>query len=348
MQLKKPKPIYRGAKVAVISPSYPGLGHFPVRSQRAEAALNRIGLEVVFAPNAGVISNYTAGSAKSRADDLHWAFANPDIQCVMSAIGGLNSNAILPFLDFELIAKNPKAFIGYSDVTALLLPILCLSGMVTFHGPAFLPEWGEFPAPLEYTVRGFCRALFEAQPLGPLSASNQWTDEFMDWGSGEDNRPRTMRMGGGWNFLSEGEGIGILFGGNIDTMNFLCGTPYLRIPEEDTLLILEATNLRPPAFERAIEQLIQARLFDNVRGVIFGRYHAFDKMSGDVQSETTEEMQRQLEDILYRKLGSFGVPIISRVDFGHTDPMLTIPLGVRARLSSHDHRLEILDSAVEN
>jgi len=131
-------------------------------------------------------------------------------------------------------------------------------------------------------------------------------------------------------------------------MNFLCGTPYLRIPEEDTLLILEATNLRPPAFERAIEQLIQARLFDNVRGVIFGRYHAFDKMSGDVQSETTEEMQRQLEDILYRKLGSFGVPIISRVDFGHTDPMLTIPLGVRARLSSHDHRLEILDSAVEN
>ncbi|HHT9121387.1 MAG TPA: S66 family peptidase [Candidatus Wunengus sp. YC63] len=346
MELFKPRRLFEGARVAVISPSYPGVALFQARVDRAVAALKKLGLEVIFAPNAKLISGFTAGSDEARVKDLHWAFSNPQIHCVLSAIGGLNSNAMLPLLDFDLIRANPKVFIGYSDVTTLLLSILSFSRLVTFHGPALLPEWGEFPTPFDYTISGFYQATFRSEPLGCLVPPENWTDEFLDWEIGADNRARQLRRGGDWHFLIEGDATGILFGGNIDTINFLCGTKYLRIPDENIILLLEVTHLSPAAFDRSLEHLLQANIFERVQGIVFARYHAYDKASGDIPKQTTEKLQEEIDDVLLSKIKRLKVPIISRVACGHTDPMLTIPLGVEARISSFDERFEIIEAAV--
>lgn len=123
---------------------------------RAEEFLkSQFGFKVIYAPNSTINTGYIAGSAKQRADDLTWAFSNPEIKCIMSAIGGLNSNAMLPYINFDVIRKNPKVFVGYSDVTALHLPIVLLGNLISFYGPALFSEWGEFPKPFIKTIESF-------------------------------------------------------------------------------------------------------------------------------------------------------------------------------------------------
>ncbi|HVT62984.1 MAG TPA: LD-carboxypeptidase, partial [Legionellaceae bacterium] len=186
----KPRKLTEGSTIAIISPSYPAVYLYKKRLQRAISFLERqFKVNVVFAPNAHLREGHISCSAENRAYDIHWAFLNEKIDCIMSAIGGLNSNSILPHLDFDLISRNPKVFIGYSDVTALILPIYSLSNLITFHGPALLPEWGEYPVPFDYTVKYFYQSLFNKKPLGTLKASEFWTDEFLNWDLDADNRP---------------------------------------------------------------------------------------------------------------------------------------------------------------
>lgn len=343
----KPKRLEKGDKIAVISPSFPALSLYSKRFKRAECALNSLGLEVIFAPNSKKNSDYLAGTILERASDLHWAFNNPEINGIMAAIGGLNSNSLLPHIDFNTIRKNAKIFIGYSDVTALLLSISSLTNMVTFHGPAFIPEFGEYSFPFRYTLSSFDKVLFNNKTIGKINATKEWTDEFLDWNKGEDIRKRKMKEGDDWRFLVNGEANGILFGGNVDTINMLCGTPYFKTLKQNTIFLIEVTHLSPAWLDRSIEHLLQCGIFEHTKGIIFGRYHAFDKCMGGESKETTEKKIIKIEQTLLSKLEFLNVPILSRVDLGHTDPMLTIPIGVNATISSDNNVFCINESAVE-
>lgn len=342
----RPRRLSAGDTVAVISPSFPGLPRFKARAERAAGSLRKVGLKVVFAPNSSLDTGFSAGSGAQRAEDIHWAFAAPEVKGIVAAIGGLNCNAVLPHLDFELIRSHPKILVGYSDVTALLASVFTRSKLITFHGPALLPEWGEFPGPHPFTIEAFLKATFSTGPLGLLPTAPAWTDEFLEWGTGADSRPRVMRPNSGWTTLLEGSGTGVLFGGNANTLSALCGTPFLAPPEEETVFMLELTNASPAAFDQMLEQLLQGGYFLRAKAVIVGRYHGYDKSSGGAPQSTTEAMQLGIEEVAREKLRSLEIPVISRVDCGHTDPMLTLPLGVRCRVSTKSPAIEILESAV--
>lgn len=344
MQLSKPNRLKKGDTVAIVSPSFPAINLFKKRMKRAEDFLtSNFGLNVIYAPNSGLNTGFVAGTAKQRADDINWAFSNSTIQCIMSAIGGLNSNSILPHIDFELIKKNPKIFVGYSDVAALHLPFVLLGNLITFYGPAFFSEWGEYPSPFSKTIESFQRNTFSNKPYGELEQVGQWTDEFLEWGMEADNRPRILNPEVPWRLLQSGEGEGILFGGNVDTINVLCGTKYFRFPEEDFIFFFEVTHLKPSAIDRALEQLIQNDLCRNLKGILFSKYHAYDNSLGGTVQRTTVRDFELIELIIKEKFSYLNIPIITRMDFGHTDPMLTLPIGVKARIVNN--KVTILENA---
>ncbi|HVW96849.1 MAG TPA: hypothetical protein VHA56_12840, partial [Mucilaginibacter sp.] len=147
-----------------------------------------------------------------------------------------------------------------------------------------------------------------------------------------------------WKSLINGSAEGVLFGGNIDTLNFLCGTRYLMPPKDDTIFFIELNGMSLAAIDRALEQLLQSGIFATTRGIIVGKFHAYDFSSSGHIKETQENHFIEIDKMILEKFSCLNVPIVSRVDCGHTDPMLTLPIGIKAKIINAE--ISILESAI--
>jgi muramoyltetrapeptide carboxypeptidase len=319
--LLRPPPLRHGSRIAMFTPSFPGPALFPNRFARGVQAVRNLGFAVVIPDDATRVCGYTAGSARQRAEALMALFADPHVDAIVCTIGGFNSNALLPLLDYALIRNNPKIFAGYSDSTALLLGIFAHSGLITFHGPSILPEWGEFPAPFSYTTTSFLDVTSAPAPY-VYRHPELWTHEYLEWGTDDELRPRTTQPGTGWRVPLPGVTRGPLAGGNIETINMLVGTPYL--PNfAGCLLFLEATESEAylPRLERSLIHLETAGVFKQIRGLLFGRC-----------PDSKPYGNRTLEGLLLEFGRKLSVPVVMDVDCGHTDPKMTLPIGIPAEL----------------
>ncbi|MPZ70459.1 MAG: hypothetical protein GEU71_13175 [Actinobacteria bacterium] len=206
-----------GSTIAIVSPSAPLVAAFPHRVERGTAYLEGLGYEVRIMPNAGLSTGWTAGSGQERAADINAAFDDPDVSVVMAAIGGTHSAQLLPYLDFELIAANPKVFQGFSDNTMLHWAFLARARLQTFHGPMFLSELAEYPEVLPYTGEWMMRAWScEWKTFEPAT---EWTDEFLDWAEKRDlERPRRKEAATGWRCIRPGVAEGPLLGGCLESL----------------------------------------------------------------------------------------------------------------------------------
>lgn len=128
----------KGDGIAVFSPSSPATVTAEGRYRRGKQYLEQKGFSIIEGALTGKRDCYRSGSIKERAAELNELILNPKVKCIMAAIGGMNSNSILPYIDYEALKANPKIIIGYSDVTALLLGIYAKTGMVTYYGPAMV------------------------------------------------------------------------------------------------------------------------------------------------------------------------------------------------------------------
>ncbi|MDR3083067.1 MAG: LD-carboxypeptidase, partial [Streptomyces sp.] len=153
--LLRPAALAPGDALAVVTLSAPGPAHYPDVYVRGIAHLKTAGFRPVTTPTTTGRAGWTSGTPRQRADDLNAAFADPAISGIVTTIGGNHSAQLLPYLDWETIAANPKVFCGYSDTTVLHHAIHRMTGMVTFYGPAVIPQWGEHGAPFPYTTRHF-------------------------------------------------------------------------------------------------------------------------------------------------------------------------------------------------
>lgn len=149
MSVILPPQLKSGDKIGFFSPSSPATTFAKVRFDRAKAFLENKGFELVAGNLTGKSDFYRSGSIKARAEELNTLIRNAEIKCIISTIGGYNSNALLPYLDYEALIKKPKIIMGYSDVTALLLGIYTKTGLMTFYGPALVASFGEFPPLVE-------------------------------------------------------------------------------------------------------------------------------------------------------------------------------------------------------
>ena len=291
----------------------------PACRELARQRFEKMGLKVSYGANA-VDENWDADGSttvEKRVEDLHRAFADPNVKAVFTMIGGNNSNQLLDYLDYRLIAANPKILCGFSDITALLNAVYAQTGLVTFSGPHF-SSLGMLKG-IEYTIDNMQKMLFE-DGSHTIRSSEQWSDDL--WFL--DQESRCFIDNPGWWFLQEGQARGTLLGGNLGTFNLLLGTPYRPPFEADTVLFIEDTgSVNIADFTRNLQALMQQPDFENVKALLIGRF----QKNSQVTREQLEFMVERLRPYLKDK------PVIANLDFGHSTPLLTIPVGGTAEIA---------------
>jgi muramoyltetrapeptide carboxypeptidase len=320
-----PPKLIKGDMLRVIAPSHSASIIAPDVQRQAEETLKDIGLTVTYGEHIREANIFHSSSIASRVEDIHSAFRDDSVRGILSVIGGWNSNQLLGHLDWELIRAHPKVFCGYSDIDALNNAIAAKTGLVTYSGPVF-SSFGQ-KHHFEYTKKYFQKALMDNAPF-EIEESSHWSDD--QWYI--DQEKRNLIPNPGWRVIQEGKAEGRISGGNLSTLCLLPGTEYF--PElQDSILFLEEANLaNAQTFDRNLQSLVQQKDF-RIQALILGRFQ-----NGFMSDE-------QLFAILESKKELRSIPIVANVDFGHTDPRITIPLGGTARLEAYSNhmKLEILE-----
>lgn len=309
------KKLKKGDHIRVVSPSssIEHIGGFDA-NVRAKEKLEELGFDVSFSSNYFEHDLFDSASIASRVEDLHEAFLDSSVDAVLATIGGFNCNELLPYLDYDLIAQNPKIFCGYSDTTALLNAIYAKTGMQTYMGPSyssFKMKEGQ-----EYQSQSWLNAV--TQDDYDLVPSKEWSsDPWYD-----PTKPRHF-MPTEWKVYNAGSASGTIIGGNLSTFALLRGTPYAPQAENYILFVEEAEGYPPEHFLRELAALLQA--YPNPQAVIIGRFPK--------ECEMTEEI---LLAILDKHPLLKTIPVLYDADFAHTQPLFTITIGAQATLDTNE------------
>ena len=201
-----------------------------------------------------------------------------------------------------------------------------------------MTDFAEFPHPLDYTEQHFLKAVTKAEPIGQISPSVTWTEEHLDWATKADlERPRQLEESSGWLWLKPGFGEGPLIGGCLESLQHLRGTPYW--PDWDgAILFFETSEEKPsPAtVDGILMDYENMGVLKRLAGMLIGRPMSY-----------SEQEKQQLREIILERTVKYNFPIISDMDFGHTSPQFTLPIGCTASIDGLQGKFEIIDSAVE-
>jgi len=346
-EFRKPQKLNPGDKVASVSPSWGGPSKFPQRYQAGVRQLEaEFGLEVVEMPHTLSDADWLYRNPEARAADLMQAFSDPSIKGIIATIGGNDSIRLLPYIDLDVIRDNPKVFMGYSD-TAISHMLCFKARLVSFYGPSIMSGFAENGGLFPYMTKSVRRTLFQARPIGTIEPnSDGWTVEILEWGEpANQERKRAFNPCTGWKYL-QGEGIrqGHLIGGCIEVLDWLRGTNLWPDLEtwQDAILFLETSEDAPPPenVKFMLRAFAALGVLKRISGILFGR------PGGSVPLEQFNEYDQVILQVVRDEEGLPDLPIITNMDFGHTDPMFILPYGIRAEIDCEKKQFSILESAV--
>lgn len=312
MKTIKPKKLIHGDLVGVVSPasSPDDLSKINLGVQYLE----KLGYKVAVGKNVGQVKGYLAGDDSARVNDIHSMFSNKEVKAVFTVRGGYGAMRLLDKLDFDLIKKNPKIFVGYSDINALQLAIFKNCGLVTFSGPMVAVDFiGEVSS---FTEENFWKMVTSDKKIGRLHNPND--EKFF--------------------LLSKGKAGGKILGGNLTVINSLMGTGYL--PDfNKSLLMLEDVNEPPYKVDRMLNQMRLAKIIRKANGIILGRFvncYEADQMKNTLTlNEVVEDYFRSLK-----------IPVMYNFKHGHIKDNITVPIGISAYMNSEKGIIEITENAV--
>jgi len=319
----KPKKIKKGSHIRVIA---------PVRSMSIVGdeckkivikRFQEFGLKISFGKHIDEIDEFNSSSIESRIEDLHEAFLDKNVDAIFTVIGGYNSNQLLQYIDYELIAKNPKIICGFSDVTALANAITAKTGMIVYLGPHF-SSWG-MKLGFEYSLEYFIKCCTEDASYN-IIPSEEWSDDM--WFANQDIRE--FIKNDGFLMMNPGHGVGRVVGGHVRCLNALQGTAYWPGLDDSILVLEEDEEINPPLFDRQLQSLIHQADFSGVRGILIGRFQKKTKMTRDL-----------LHKIISTKKELENVPIIANLDIGHTTPQMITPIGGSIEMIADKNNLKI-------
>jgi muramoyltetrapeptide carboxypeptidase len=304
-----PPKLRPGSSVRVIAPSRSLAVIGDDTRAEADQKLAGLGFELSFGEHVGECDDFASSSVRARLADLHAAFAEPEVDGILTVVGGFNVNQLLTGIDYALVAAHPKVLCGFSDITALSNALYARAGLVGYSGPHY-SSFG-MRRHFEYSQAGFVACLMEDGPVR-LAPSPTWSDDA--WYV--DQEDRRLEPGSGWWVLQEGDAAGTIVGGNLCTLNLLQGTPFMP-PLEGTVVFAEDdAQVRPWDFDRDLVSLCQQPAFGGVTGLVIGRFQRATGMTREL-----------LAQIVASKPELAGLPVIANVDFGHVTPILTFPVG---------------------
>lgn len=342
--LMKPGKLQKGDKIATVSPSSGLAGEAKIRP-RYEQGVCRLedifGLEVDAMPNSQKGIDYLYEHPEARADDLMQAFRDDSIKGIIANIGGEDSIRLLPHIDFEVINKHPKVFMGFSDVTVSHL--FChKAGLSSFYGPAVLTDFAENVEIPGYTVEMINRTLFSNEPIGTIHPAAEWTSEMLEWTDPTTiNTRRKYNPHSGIEVL-QGSGIaeGRLIGGCIEVLEFAKGTALW--PEQrhwnDAILFFETSEekTKPDTIKRWLRNYAAQGILSKAKGIIFAK----------PKDETYYEEYKNVIQTVMKEYGLTELPILYNMNFGHTEPKFILPYGALAQIDCNEKTFTILESGV--
>ena len=314
-RLIKPKRLSTGDTIAIIAPAS---GASDSEFENALQNLADLGFKTKVGKYARGGSGFLAGTDEERLHDLHWAFSDNEIDAVWCVRGGYGTPRLLPKINYKLIKKNPKALIGFSDITALHLAIFQKTGLVTFHGPVATSNF------TDYTKTHVVNTL--------MHPSSRYEIKLPKVPEGEN--PELYKT----TVIKEGKCRGKLIGGNLSLLAALAGTPFEIKKTKGKILFIEDVNEPLYKVDRLLTQLRQSLKMQEFEGIAIG---VFTKGNGDLESYT-----KGLQEVFRDRLGDLRVPIISGLSFGHIRDQFTLPFGIKAEMNTADSTITLLESAV--
>ena len=313
----KPRALRPGDTVGLVSPST--FVADPNQLQTMQLTAQMFGWKTKIGKQVGRREAKLGDSIPGRIEDLHTMFADPVVRGIICVRGGYGTPQLLDGLDYELIGKNPKILLGYSDITGLHLAIHQKTGLVTFHGPTGLSPFTEF------SQNWFQRAIVN-RPMGVL---------------GNPTERNAFRPGHPLRTIKGGKAKGRLIGGNLSLVSCLMGTPH----EPDVrgkIFFLEDIGEEPYRIDRMLQQLALAGKFDQCAGVVIGE--CVD--CGPRQFEPSITFNYTLGEVLDRVFSKVKVPVFHGLLIGHTADQITLPIGVMASMDADRKELIIEEAAV--
>ncbi|MGV3561100.1 S66 peptidase family protein [Larkinella arboricola] len=311
----KPPRLKPGDTVALVGPAAPAFSRETV--QITVESLQALGFKTVVAKHVFDRYGYLAGTDADRAADLNAMFADSGVNAIMAMHGGWGCARLLPLLDYNLIRRNPKVLVGYSDITALLLGIYTQTGLITMHGPVGAVTWNPF------TVNYLRQTLMDGQAV------------LMD--NPHDKGDLLAQTKDRITTLHPGKARGRLLGGNLTVLSHLMGTKYL--PDwKGSILFLEDIGEDVYRMDRMITQLRLAGVLDEISGFVFGKCTDCDPGKG--YGSLT------MEDVFRDHIVPLRKPAYSGAMIGHITHKFTVPVGIEAEVDADTGTIRLLEPAV--
>jgi len=310
-----PNKLISGDEVRIIAPSRSLAIITPESRKIADKRFENLGLKLSFGKHIEEMDDFASTSIEARVEDLHAAFSDKNVKAILTVIGGFNSNQLLRYINWELIKSNPKILCGFSDITALNNAFFAETGLVTYSGP----HYSTFGQKLyfDYTLEYFKKCLFSDNPID-VQPSEYWSDD--EWY--KDQNERKLIPNKDWLLINKGNAQGTILGANLCTLNLLQGTEYMPSLKDSILFLEDDETSKSFDFDRNLQSLIHLSDFSNVKGIIIGRFQ-----------NTSEMTTEKLTQIIKTKKELNNLPVVAGVDFGHTDPKITFPIGGETKIT---------------
>lgn len=312
----KPGKLEKGMTIGLSAPaSAPGTAEV---IDQGIAVLKKHGYEVKLASNARKRNGFLAGTDADRIADLHELFSDKNVNAIIFLRGGYGTPRILRDLDYDIIRKNPKIMVGFSDITGLHLAIMKKTDLVTFHGPMLTSNIAKEDAP-EYTFRTLLKMITEPEPLGSILEGSGIEKGFT---------------------ITGGKVTAPLTGGNLSLIDTLVGTPW-EMESKGKIVFMEEVGEANYRIDRLLTHLLNAGLLQEAAGIVLGQFS-----DCEIRKSAGEHPTQEMEEIFEERLGNLGIPVAYGFPIGHENLTTTLPMGIKATLDADKGDLIIEEAAV--
>lgn len=311
----KPKALKKGDTIGMITP---GSYISDEALEKAVANVESLGFKVKLSKNIRAKRGFNAGTDIERLLDLHTMFTDDQVDGIWCARGGYGCTRLLPYIDYQMIKKHPKVFIGYSDVTALLNAFYLKTDLIGFHGPVGASEF------TDYTRENLLAVIVEGKSPHAITLSENNKNS-------EDTAFHARQ-------LIYGKPTGRLLGGNLSLLASMAGTEW-EPDYKGSITFLEDVGEKPYSVDRMLTQLRQSKSFKQSAGIALGIFNDC--------AAPKEEDSLSLAQTVNDRIGDLRIPSVYGLSFGHIDDQFTLPVGVEAELDTRTQTLTLLEPAVE-
>lgn len=339
----KPQKLTEGSTIAVISPSWGGPSVCPDIYKKGLQNLREIfGFTIKEYPTARMSNDELHKNPELRAEDINNAFADREVDAVFASIGGSDSIRILKYLDVDLILENPKIIMGFSD-SVTFLSYLNQKGLVTFQGPSVMAGWAQMHN-FDFLKSYYKSILMTNPPNREILSFPLWSSGYPDWNNietiGQVQNLKKNPEGFRW-LQGKRKVTGEIWGGCLEVIDWLKGTQYW--PDsafwKNKIYMIETSEEKPSPEEVgfSLRNLGVQGIFDQISGLIIGR-------PKDYTEDEKKQLYKTVVSIVAEEFGNSELPIVADMDFGHTDPNMIIPMGIKTEIDPAMKKISIIES----